>query len=66
MLLRLKSQNTREASLHPAFYGLLVTRLSLIYLVDDLLFLFLVYLNETRRLDKSKVLLFVVGVNQVE
>ena len=60
-LLRLKSQNAREASHHAVFMGicrLLVTRVSLIYLVDEFFFLFLVQLKETSREDESKVLSF--------
>ena len=39
---------------------LLVIRFSLVYLVDEFFFLFMVLLNKMRRLDKSKV----SGVNQ--
>ena len=53
----------REGSLYPlasiwASARLLVTHVSHIYLVDEFLFLFLLQLNETRRLSESKVLSF--------
>ena len=46
---------------HQAFMGIcptISTRLSLIYLLDEFFFLFLVQLNEWRRLGESKVLSF--------
>ena len=43
---------------------LLVTRVSLIYLVDKFLFLFLVYLNKMITLGESKVLFLFSGVKQ--
>ena len=50
----------REGSTSPSsFYGhlplLLVTRVSLIYLVDEFFYLLLMQLNEPRRLGESKV-----------
>ena len=43
---------------------LLVTRVSLIYLVDKFFFLFLVYLNKMITLGESKVLFLFSGVKQ--
>ena len=45
LLLRLKSQNARKASRHPAFMGIcpaISHTLSLIYLIDEFIFWFLV------------------------
>ena len=61
LLLSLKSQRPREESHHPAFMGIcptISTRISLIYLIDELFFWFLMYLKETRRLGDYKVLSF--------
>ena len=62
LLLRLNSQSAREASRHPALMGYFPiisrTRVSLIYLVDEFFFLFLVQLNETKRLGESKISCF--------
>ena len=59
LFLRLKSGSAREASDHSAFMGNCQTishRFSLIYLVDQFFFLFLVQLNKMRMLGASKVL----------
>ena len=61
LFLRLKSGSAREASDHSAFMGNCQTishRFSLIYLVDQFFFLFLVQLNKMRMLGASKVLPF--------
>ena len=44
--------------------GLVVTSVSLIYLIDEFFYLFLVQLNEMRALGESMVLPFLSGVNQ--
>ena len=53
----INSQNAREAFHPPAFMGICptITRVSLIYLVDEFFFLFLVQLDKTKRLGESKV-----------
>ena len=61
LLLRLECRCAREAFCHPAFMGNCTTisyTVSLIYLVDEFFFLFLVYLNKMRTLAESKVLSF--------
>ena len=61
LLLRLKFQSAREASHYPVLWvssRLLVTCISLIYLIDEFFFWFLVQLNKTKRLGEYKVLSF--------
>ena len=60
VLLQLKSQSLREASCHPAFMGICraISHTCQPYLLDEFFFLFLVQLNEIRRLWESKVLSF--------
>ena len=58
LLLRLKLRSAREASRHAAFMGNCLTCVSFIFLVDELFFLFLVYLNEMSTLGESIVLFF--------
>ena len=59
LLLQLKSQSAKRASRHPAFKAttrLLVTRVTLMYLVDEFfIFSFLVLLKEMRTRCESKI-----------